>query len=361
MAKSQSNNPHTAFSEIPVIDITGLYSCNFDDRNQVAIQLAKAAREVGFFYLEGHQISQSRVDSLISAARQFFSQPLPVKMQSYIGLSQNHSGYVPEGEERFYSTAFDPSKVDHKESYDLGFDLQERFYQRPMLGPNLWPDLREFKSKVESYYTEALELGNLLFKGFSLALGLPENTLISKVSRPPSQLRLVHYPYDENAVDREGIGAHTDYECFTLLLTTSDGLQVLNGAGDWIDAPHRPGSFIVNIGDMLEILSNGRFVATSHRVRKVKEERFSFPLFCSLDYDTFVEPILPPQAGKDSDKYDGLVCGDHLYAQTIQTFQYLQRRLENGEIALPEASKTLATFGQFKPLMDGARSTGNER
>ena len=94
------------------------------------------------------------------------------------------------------------------------------------------------------------------------------------ISTPPSQLRLVHYPFNAEAQDRQGIGAHTDYECFTLLLPTADGLEVLNGNNEWIDAPVIDGCFVVNIGDMLEVLSNGRFIATSHRVRKVKEERY---------------------------------------------------------------------------------------
>lgn len=353
MGQITTDSKHTAFDEIPIIDITGLYSSDFNDRKKVAVKLKKAASEVGFLYIEGHSIPKSKVDTLIQSAKQFFNQPMETKMHSYIGLSQNHSGYVPEGEEQFYSSAANPANVDHKESYDLGFDLQDLQHQRPMLGPNIWPDQDKFRVAVQDYYDAALDLGKLLFKGFALALGLHEETLVSQVNRPPSQLRLVHYPFNPSAQDREGIGAHTDYECFTLLLTTADGLQVLNGAGEWIDAPHRPGSFVVNIGDMLEILSNGRFIATSHRVRKVKEERYSFPLFCSLDYDTRVEPILPPLPGTDSSKYKPLICGDHLYAQTIQTFQYLQRRLAMGEIQLPQSSVGLATFGQFKSVMNG--------
>ena len=88
-----------------------------------------------------------------------------------------------------------------------------------------------------------------------------------------------------------GIGSHTDYECLTLLYSTAPGLEVLNSAGVWVDAPPLPGALVVNIGDMMEIWTNGEFVATSHRVRPVKQERFSFPLFFAVDYDTEVKPL----------------------------------------------------------------------
>ena len=97
--------------------------------------------------------------------------------------------------------------------------------------------------------------------------------------KPPSQLRLIHYPYNPTAGEAFGIGSHTDYECLTLLSSTAPGLEVLNSAGRWIDAPPLPGALVVNIGDMMEIWTNGEFVATSHRVRPVKEERYSVPCF----------------------------------------------------------------------------------
>ncbi|MCP5775935.1 isopenicillin N synthase family oxygenase, partial [Klebsiella pneumoniae] len=77
----------------------------------------------------------------------------------------------------------------------------------------------------------------------------------------PSQLRLIHYPYNPEVQDAEGIGAHTDYECFTLLLPTAPGLQVLNKTGEWIDIPLIENTLVMNIGDMMEILSNGKYLA----------------------------------------------------------------------------------------------------
>ena len=142
-----------------------------------------------------------------------------------------------------------------------------------------------------------------------------------------------------------GIGAHTDYECFTLLHATQPGLEVLNGAGQWIDAPPLPGAFIVNIGDMFEILTNGGFIATSHRVRKVKAERYSFPLFFTLDYHTKVSP-LSRFVTNDNPAREGLVAGEHLFAQTVQSFTYQKERLAHGEITLPEKSVGLSSFGQ---------------
>lgn len=341
-----------SFTSIPVVNISGLYSADLSERLAVAGQLAQAARDVGFIYIEGHSIPHSRMDALLLAAQQFFAQPLATKLNSYIGYSRNHSGYVPEGEEQFYAPSGAAAMVDRKESWDCGFELEDPRYCRPMLGQNQWPELPGFRQAVMAYYNEALALGRILFRGFALALGLPETFFDGALQAPPSQLRLVHYPYDGDASDRVGIGAHTDYECFTLLLPTADGLEVLNGDGQWIDAPVIPGCLVVNIGDMLEVLSNGRFVATSHRVRKVAQERYSFPLFCSLDYDTCVAPVLPPLPGTSPERYQPLICGDHLYAQTIRTFRYLRQKVAAGELGMPDQARELASFGQYRAVLD---------
>lgn len=188
-------------------------------------------------------------------------------------------------------------------------------------------------------------LGRVLLRGFSMAIGEEPTFFDQYVTKPPSQLRLIHYPFDTSAEDRPGIGAHTDYECFTLLRSTAPGLEVMNGAGEWIDAPPIPGAYVVNIGDMMEVWTNGVFAATSHRVRKVSEERYSFPLFFAADYDTVVAP-LARFAGDDKTTRAALKAGEHLFAQTMQSFTYLKERRARGEIVLPEGSAPLSSFGQ---------------
>ncbi|WP_041521745.1 isopenicillin N synthase family dioxygenase [Gilvimarinus agarilyticus] len=341
MASSNTPSSHTAFTELPKVDISGLRSSDLQDRLTVAEQLGKAAREVGFLYITGHGIDPALSENLKARTRDFFAQPLAQKMRYYIGQSVNHSGYVPEGEEQFGD-----GNIDHKETYDVNFDYLPEAGRRPMLGPTQWPDDDAFKRDVKAYYDAALNVSQSLFRGFALALGLPEDTLTKLVTTPPSQLRLIHYPFNASAPqDRPGIGAHTDYECFTILLPTAPGLEVLNGAGEWIDVPLVDNAFVINIGDMLEVLSNGEFVATSHRVRKVQEERYSFPLFCACDYDTVISPLLAAKEADDQNRYAAINCGEHLYAQTIQTFQYLKTKLDQGEIQMPEGSKGLSSFG----------------
>jgi isopenicillin N synthase-like dioxygenase len=106
------------------------------------------------------------------------------------------------------------------------------------------------------------------------------------------------------------------------------------------DVPLVEETMIMNIGDMMEILSNGRYVATKHRVKKVPEERFSFPLFFSCDYDHVIAPIAPNEAPR----YRPLKGGEHLYNQTAQTFAYLKRRIASGELVL-EDPLPLDSFG----------------
>jgi isopenicillin N synthase-like dioxygenase len=120
---------------------------------------------------------------------------------------------------------------------------------------------------------------------------------------------------------------------------------VLNGVGEWIDVPPMPGAYVVNLGDMMELLTNGEFVATSHRVRRVKEERYSFPLFFSFDYWTTVAP-LSRFVSTSRPARPSLVAGEHLYAQTAQSFTYQKQRLARGEIQLPRQALGLSSFGQ---------------
>ena len=100
----------------------------------------------------------------------------------------------------------------------------------------------------------------------------------------------------------------------------------MNGAGKWIDAPPIEGAFVVNIGDMLEAWTNGEFVATSHRVRKVGQERYAFPFFASCDFFCVVEPLAPFVTPQRPPAYPRIVAGEHLFAQTARTFAYLNTR-----------------------------------
>lgn len=334
----------TAFAELPVVDISGFSSGDPERIRATAETLGRAAREVGFCYVSGHGVPQSVFAGVADAAARFFAKPHEEKMKVYIGLSRNHRGYVPEGEEVFAT-----GSKDRKEAFDLSIDLPaddpDYLAGNPLLGPNQWPEMADFRAPVMRYYNAIFGIGRVLMRGFALALGETPDFFDRYLRKPPSQLRLIHYPYNPAAGEAMGIGSHTDYECLTLLYSTAPGLEVLNSAGQWIDAPPVPGALVINIGDMMEIWTNGEFVATSHRVRPVKEERFSFPLFFAVDYDTKVTP-LERFVTHERPAKRGLTAGEHLFAQTAQSFNYLKARLARGEITLPESYVPLSSFGQ---------------
>lgn len=334
----------TPFTSVPVIDVSRLRSESEADRRAVADEIGRAASEVGFLYVSGTGIDPRLFTELVAAAETFFALPVEEKMRSYIGLSSCHRGYVPTGEEGVGQRI-----PDLKEAFDTALDLPaddpDYLAGNPMLGPNVWPAIPGFAETVTAYYQAVLELGRQLLWAFAVTLGEDPDTFLRFATKTPSQLRLLHYPYNPEATDSIGIGAHSDFECFTLLKPTAPGLEVLNGAGEWIDVPPLEDTLVVNIGDMLELWTNGEFIATTHRVRKVKEERYSFPLFFNVDYDTVVQP-LPQFRSADRPERAPLRAGEHLFAQTAQIFSYLHSRIATGELQLPEGSVPLGSFGQ---------------
>lgn len=346
------------FDALPIIDIAGLFSADLAQRQAVADQLGRAAREVGFFYIRGHGIGADRIAALRVATEALFAQDLAWKMASHIGLGRGHKGYVPEGSE-FYGSG----RPDLKEAWDIGFEAEDDHpfvrAAQPLIGGNKWPALPAFRAGVDAYYAAVFALGTKLFQGFALALGQDEHAFDALVTCPPSKLRLIHYPVDRSAADAPGIGAHTDYECFTLLLADQPGLEVLNGRGRWIDAPpvmiDGEELFVINVGDMLEVMTAGQFVATTHRVRKVAHERYSFPLFYACDYATKIRPLAQfDPTGEKAALYPDISIGDHMWSMALQTYRHLRDKVANGDLALPENARATHTFGQFKTLMRSA-------
>jgi isopenicillin N synthase-like dioxygenase len=191
-----------------------------------------------------------------------------------------------------------------------------------MSGANVWPDFPDFKDTVGDYYGEVLGLARRMIKLFAEVLLLPADFFDSLVSTPGAMGRMIHYPpqsaSDPNAL---GIGSHTDIECFTILCQgTVPALQILNVDGEWIQAPPVPGTFVVNIGDMLARWTNDRFISTVHRVWNITgQERYSIPFFFGVNYDATIKTLDSClDEGKES-KYEPVLAGEYVYKRLAQS------------------------------------------
>lgn len=309
-----------AFTEIPIIEMSAMHGDDLGAKQRLADEIFRACTEVGFFYIKHHGVSQDAIDRLLAASRDFFDQDIAVKMKVDITNSSVNRGYIPLYGEKNN----EHDKGDIKETFDVAVDIDENdpdyLSGNPLYGPNQWPeDLPHFNTALKTYFNEISELCVKLYRAFALSLGLPEDYFLGMLDKPLDILRLLRYPPQPVVEDdaQIGTGAHSDFDCFTVLHQDPvGGLQVLNSRGEWIDALPIDGTFLINVGDMLERWTNGRFVSTVHRViNRSDSERFSAVFFAAPSYSTQIE-CLPSCCSEDNPaKYSAIKAGDYIVSR----------------------------------------------
>ncbi len=308
-----------AFTEIPVIDFSQLRG-NTKDRQTLATEIYQACTEVGFFYIENHGVPPSAMDKLMNVSHEFFALDLDKKLSIDISQSSFSRGYIPMCGEK--NNEF--SKGDLKETFDMAIEVGEDdadfIAGNPLYGPNQWPDtFPEFREVMTQHFSKMTGLCADIYTGFALALGLPDDYFQELVKKPLDILRLLRYPPQPVIEDDDqiGTGAHSDFDCFTVLFQDPvGGLQVINSAGEWIDAPPIEGTFLINVGDMMERWSNGLFVSTIHRVINLSEsERFSSVFFAAPDYHAMIECLPGCCSESTPSKYDPICAGDYIVSR----------------------------------------------
>lgn len=283
---------------LPTLDLRRFNAAGAD-RSRFLEDLRAAAREVGFFYLVGHEIEESLVRDVLRVSRRFFTLPEEEKLAIEMVNSPHFRGYNRAGYEHTRG------KPDWREQVDIGperpalpFDPKAAPWDR-LQGPNQWPRaFPEFKPVLLAYQERVTALAIRVLRAFAAALEQPEDVFAPIYTPAPNPLvKIIRYPGRAPDDSDQGVGAHKDSGFVTILLQDrQDGLQVEADDGGWIEAPPVPGTFVVNIGEILEMASNGYLRANVHRVVSPPAggERLSVALFLGARHDATVPMLTLP-------------------------------------------------------------------
>ena len=318
--------------------MTDMASSSLAARQAVADKVGKACSDVGFFYAQNHPVPQDVIDEAFEASKEFFSQPEEVKMENHIHKVPNFRGFEP-----LFETKLDPkTRGDMKESFLIGPDETDGSLNLPfppVTGKppvNNWPANNEkFRCAMTKYYNHLHEFSTQLLRIFALALGIDEVFFDSMVTFPMAFARPLHYPPQETSDGEEpGIAAHTDFAVFTVLCQDKvEALEVLNKNGIWIPAPPIPRTFVINIADYLQLLTNRRFESTVHRVvNKTGQERYTIPVFFAFNEDAELEVL--PSCREDGVEYEKKRMGTYIKERlTLSRYKHPgQKDQESGEV-----------------------------
>ena len=310
-------------NSVPVIDLTPYRDGR--DKPAVVEQVGQACETIGFLVVTGHGVPEATIRNMLDASSAFFALPVASKSRvkpSEPGVFRGYSGLASQALGRSLGVAASP---DLREGFTINRvqDKSDTYFHNPRAGrifaDNVWPSEQEvpaFRPAFTDFYLAAEQLATTLMRIFALALDLPEHFFDDKVDKHFSNLCAYHYP-PMSAPPAPGQlrgGAHTDFGSLTLVYghPSARGLQVRDHDG-WDDVPSVPGTFVVNIGDLMAQWTNDRWVSTMHRVANPPDSdwnasRYSLVFFHQPNYDVLVESL----DRNNPAKYAPITSGEHL-------------------------------------------------
>ncbi|HEX7338451.1 MAG TPA: 2-oxoglutarate and iron-dependent oxygenase domain-containing protein [Rhodanobacteraceae bacterium] len=301
---------------VPTLDMR-----RFDtDREAFVAEIGAAYRQFGFCCISHHGLPRTVVDDAYAAFKQFFALPDATKRQYHLG-NGGARGYTPFKVE----TAKDSQFPDLKEFWHIGRELPPGSKFADIMAPNVWPaEVPEFKDRGLALFDALDALGNRVLRALALHIDLPENYFVDKVDSGNSILRPIHYPPIEHGeVPNVRAGAHEDINLITLLVGASQaGLEVKTNEGEWLPITTEGDAIVVNIGDMLQRLTNRVYPSTTHRVVNSKgdaarQARYSVPFFLHPNPDVVLDPLPQCVSAENPLHYEG----------SLTAHEYLQQRL----------------------------------
>ncbi len=259
-------------------------------------ELGQSFAEYGFAIVRDHGIPQELIDHAQELLKAFFELPEEAKRAYHKPGIGGSRGYTPFGKE----IAKDAKVHDLKEFWHVGRTLPEGHPLAEVMAPNMWPsEIDGFEKTFRALYDAFETAGDRILRAIALHLNMPEDYFVSTVEDGNSVMRLLHYPPLGDDVPEGAVraAAHGDINTITLLLGAEEaGLELLNKQGEWIPVSPPSGALAVNVGDMLERLTNNRLRSTTHRVvnpggEASRRSRYSMPFFLHFRPDFLIEPL----------------------------------------------------------------------
>jgi isopenicillin N synthase-like dioxygenase len=307
------------YNEVPSLDLADFYRGDADMKQKFVSDLGAAYHSIGFVAIRNHFLSADVQEELYTSIKQFFSLPDEIKKKyEHAGIA-GQRGYTGKGKEH----AKGRNTGDLKEFYHVGQELPANELTKEGYPANIWPEEVKGFDKISVDVYRALEkTGTLMLQAIALYLGLDEHYFDAKIKNGNSILRAIHYYPIENpdAVPTDAVRAaeHGDINLITLLMGASaDGLQVLRHDGKWIPITALPDQLVVNVGDMLERLTNKKLKSTIHRVvnpprHLMNTPRYSIPFFMHPRSEMSLA-CLPDCVNAENPKhFDDITAGEFL-------------------------------------------------
>ena len=271
------------------------------ERKKLSTALDKMCSETGFLVIEGHGVPQKVIDNQWAIVSEFFSSSLEIKKEVKVPYKGYPYGWIGPDQEALAASKGEVTPPDLKESFNGGpltipKNIKDPAAYQFCYQPTLWPKIDGFREIWESYYSEMENLAKRIMSAFAEALDLEHHYFDDFINNPISALRALHYPATKNKIfeKQQRAGAHTDYGSLTILLpqANTSGLQIMK-KNSWIDVPAIKGCFVINIGDLMELWTAGRWVSTLHRVvaKPDQSARKSLAYFHQPDWESVIKPI----------------------------------------------------------------------